>query len=115
MRSPTLAAGLLAASTLAATADTPQLRVLTYDSFVSDWGPGPAVESAFEATCGCDLVFETAGDGAAMLARLLLTGARTDADVVLGLDTALTAVAAASGLFAPHGMEPDLDLPISDA
>ena len=106
-----LAAGLLCVSTQAALAETPILHVLTYDSFVSDWGPGPQVEAAFEAQCGCDLVFDAAGDGAAVLARLLLEGTRTDADVVLGLDTNLTAQAAASGLFAPHGLSPALDLP----
>jgi len=115
MRVPKLATGLCVAMATAvpAYAQTPQLRVLTYDSFVSDWGPGPAIEAAFEATCACDLVFESAGDGAAMLARLMLTGARTEADVVLGLDTNLTAAAAASGLIAPHGMSPALDLPIA--
>lgn len=113
MKVPFLAAGLLGASTLAALAQTPQLRVLTYDSFVSDWGPGPAVEAAFEAQCGCDLVFESAGDGAAMLARLMLTGARANFDVVLGLDTNLTASATGSGLFAPHGLTPALDLPVA--
>jgi len=117
MRNPTLAAGLVLATASAAPsfllAQTPELRVLTYDSFISDWGPGPAVEAAFEASCGCDLVFESAGDGAAMLARLMLTGARTEADVVLGLDTNLTHGAAASGLFAPHGMSPEMDLPVT--
>ncbi|HPD93903.1 MAG TPA: thiamine ABC transporter substrate-binding protein, partial [Pararhodobacter sp.] len=107
-----LAAGLLCVFTHAALADTPVLHVLTYDSFASDWGPGPQVESAFEAECGCDLVFDTAGDGAAVLARLMLEGARTDADVVLGLDTNLTAQATQSGLFAPHGQTPALDLPV---
>ena len=81
---------------------------------MTEWGPGPAVEAAFEATCGCDLQFVPAGDGAALLARLRLEGARTEADVVLGLDTNLTAAAAATGLFAPHGIEaPDLDLPVA--
>ena len=40
----------------------------------------------------------------ALLARLMLEGARTEADMVLGLDTNLTAEAAATGLFAPHGL-----------
>jgi len=94
-------------------ADTPTLTVYTYDSFVSDWGPGPAIEAAFEETCGCDLVFVGAGDGAALLARLKLEGSRTKADVVLGLDTSLIANAKATGLFAPHhGIPADLDLPI---
>ena len=53
-----------------ATAETPILTVMTYDSFTSDWGPGPAVEAAFEETCACDLQFVGAGDGAALLAQL---------------------------------------------
>ena len=94
-----------------AMAQTPELTIYTYDSFVTEWGPGPAIEAAFEETCGCDLVFSGHGDGAALLSRLRLEGARTDADIVLGLDTNLTHAAAETGLFAPHGLSPDLDLP----
>ncbi|MDE0111344.1 MAG: thiamine ABC transporter substrate binding subunit [Albidovulum sp.] len=89
------------------------LTVYTYDSFVSDWGPGPQIEAAFERSCACDLKFVAAGDGAAVLSRILLEGERTEADIVLGLDTNLTAAARKSGLFAPHGQEPKgLTLPI---
>ena len=94
-------------------ADRPILTVYTYDSFVSDWGPGPAVEAAFEQTCECDLQFVGAGDGAALLARLRLEAGRSPADVVLGLDTNLMAAATETGLFAPHGLQPDLSLPIA--
>ncbi len=113
MKQMALLAGLLALAGAAAAQDKPVLTVLTYDSFVSDWGPGPAVEKVFEARCGCDLKLVGAGDGAALLARLRLEGAQSDADVVLGLDTNLMAAAAETGLFAPHGMNPDLDLPIA--
>ena len=65
----TAVAGLCLAT--AAAAEIPKLTVLTYDSFVSDWGPGPAVEAAFEEICACDLEFVGAGDGAALLARLI--------------------------------------------
>ncbi|MDX5351384.1 MAG: thiamine ABC transporter substrate binding subunit [Paracoccaceae bacterium] len=114
MRTYLLAAGLLTMA-LPALAETPVLTVLTYDSFTSDWGPGPAVEKAFEATCGCDLQFIPAGDGAALLARVQLEGAASEADVVLGLDTSLTAAAAATGLFSPHGKAPATDLPVAFA
>lgn len=107
----TAVAGLCMATV--ATAQTPTLTVLTYDSFVSEWGPGPAVEAAFEAVCACDLVFVGAGDGAALLARLQLEGPRTEADVVLGLDTNLTAAARDTGLFAPHGVTAEFDMPIA--
>jgi thiamine transport system substrate-binding protein len=120
MRLPTLAAGLLAATAATASyaqdaspAERPELTVYTYDSFVSDWGPGPAVTEAFEAVCDCRLNLVGVGDGAALLARLQLEGARAAADIVLGLDTNLTARAEATGLFAPHGVEAELDLPVA--
>ena len=104
-------AGLTFAAS-AALAQTPELTIYTYDSFVTEWGPGPAIETAFEEVCGCDLVFSGHGDGAALLARLRLEGERTEADIVLGLDTNLIFAAAETGLFAAHGLEPELDLPI---
>jgi thiamine transport system substrate-binding protein len=113
MKKSIFAAGLLAAASPAVAQDKPELVVMTYDSFVADWGPGPAIEAAFEETCGCNLNFVAAGDGAALLARLKLEGARSDADVILGLDTNLTAAATETGLFSAHGMQPDLDLPIA--
>lgn len=111
MKTLIIAAGL---STLATTALAETLTVYTYDSFVSEWGPGPVIEAAFEADCGCDLEFVAVGDGAELLSRLQLEGARTAADVVLGLDSNLAAAARATKLFARHGVtEPDLDLPIA--
>jgi thiamine transport system substrate-binding protein len=111
MKHLALAATTALAATAAA-ADTPELVVYTYDSFVSDWGPGPQIEAAFEETCGCDLKFVGNGDGAALLARLKLEGARTDADLVLGLDTSLIAAAKDTGLFAETEVSADYALPI---
>ncbi|MBI2254981.1 MAG: thiamine ABC transporter substrate binding subunit [Proteobacteria bacterium] len=109
-------------STLLATAaipaawadEKPVLTVYTYNSFTSEWGPGPVLEKAFEATCACDINWVALEDGAALLARLKLEGKNTKADVVLGLDTNLTAEAKATGLFAPHGTDVSaLKLPIT--
>ena len=89
-----------------------KLTVYTYDSFTPEWGPGPVVEKAFEAECGCDLEFVGVADGVALLNRLKLEGASTEADIVLGLDTNLTAEARETGLFAPHGISLDnVDVP----
>ncbi len=99
---------ILAAATLALIAAPAaaegKLTVYTYDSFTADWGPGPAVEKAFEAECGCDVEFVAVADGVALLNRLRLEGANTQADIVLGLDTNLTFEAKETGLFAPHGI-----------
>ena len=104
-----------ATATLAATAawaETPELIVYTYDSFTSDWGPGPAIEKSFEETCACDLKLVGLGDGAALLARLKLEGARSDADVVMGLDTSLIAAAKETGLFTETAVNAAYTLPV---
>lgn len=107
MKALTFAAGLLTAS--AALADSDVLTVYAPDYFVSEWGPGPVIEELFEARCDCDLQFKP-GD---LLPRLLLEGTRTEADVVIGLNTDVTKRARASGLFAPHGVDlAPLTLPV---
>ena len=83
-----------------------KLTIYTYESFTADWGPGPLVEKAFESECGCDLEFVSVADGVALLNRLKLEGKTTKADIVLGLDTNLTTEAKATGLFAPHRVDP---------
>lgn len=85
--------------------ERPTLTVYTYGSFAGEYGPGATIKARFEEVCGCTLEWVTTDDAGTLLARLKLEGAATEADVVLGLDTNLTAEAAASGLFAPHGMD----------
>jgi thiamine transport system substrate-binding protein len=82
-----------------------KLTVYTYESFTAEWGPGPQVEKAFEAECACDVEFVSVADGVAVLNRVRLEGASTRADIVLGLDTNLTAEARATGLFSPAGID----------
>jgi thiamine transport system substrate-binding protein len=99
MKSPLFAAALLG---LAASAQAQTLTVLAPDYFGSDWGPGPAIKEGFEARCGtCTLEFRT-GD---VLPRLMLEGARLEADAVIGLNTDMTLRARETGLFAPHGQD----------
>jgi len=83
----------------------PTLTVYTYDSFTSDWGPGPQVKAAFEKRCNCILEMVGLEDGVSLLNRLKLEGKNTRADLVLGIDTNLTAEARATGLFRPHHMQ----------
>lgn len=90
-----------------------RLVVYTYESFIAEWGPGPAVKDAFEAECDCTLEWVGVQDGVALLTRLKLEGEGASADVVLGLDQNLIEEARRTGLFAPH--EADLaaiDVPI---
>jgi len=99
-----LSLGVLA-SVLPAAAAERTLTVYTYESFISEWGPGPKVKEAFEKTCDCTVDFVGVSDGVALLTRLKLEGEGTKADVVLGLDTNLVAEAKATGLFEAHGID----------
>ncbi|MDB1122282.1 thiamine ABC transporter substrate binding subunit [Vibrio algarum] len=82
-----------------------KLTVYTYDSFAADWGPGPKIEKAFEAQCGCDLEFVALDDGVSILNRLRLEETNTKADVILGLDTNLMTEAKSTGLLAEHSVD----------
>jgi thiamine transport system substrate-binding protein len=81
------------------------LTIYTYESFVSEWGPGPKVKEAFEKTCECEIKFVGVADGVALLTRLKLEGENTKADVVLGLDTNLVEEAKQTGLFDSAGID----------
>ncbi|MEQ8480030.1 MAG: thiamine ABC transporter substrate binding subunit [Hoeflea sp.] len=102
--SAALAAALALVSGTALSAER-ELTVYTYDSFVAEWGPGPRIEAAFEADCGCDLKWVGVADGVALLNRLRLEGENAEAGLVLGLDTNLVAEAKATGLFEAHGLD----------
>ena len=94
----------LAALMTPALAQERTLTVYTYESFATEWGPGPRVKEEFEKTCACSLNFVAVADGVALLSRLKLEGNNTDADIVLGLDTNLAAEAKATGLFEAHSL-----------
>ncbi|TOG24600.1 thiamine ABC transporter substrate binding subunit [Vibrio parahaemolyticus] len=81
------------------------LTIYTYDSFAADWGPGPKIEHAFEAKCGCDVNFVALDDGVSILNRLRLEGGNSKADIVLGLDNNLMAEAKKTGLLTEHNVD----------
>ena len=83
----------------------PTLTVYTYDSFASEWGPGPAIKKAFEAGCGCELKYVVQEDGVALLNRLRIEGKNSSADVALGLDNNLVQAARSTGLFTAHHVD----------
>ena len=93
--------------------DKQTLNVYTYDSFSSEWGPGPKLKQQFESTCNCELNFVALDDALAVLGRLKLEAQDSPADVVVGLDMNTLNVAKETGLFASHEhiVFPDLSLP----
>lgn len=79
-------ASLTSCSKKSSNSRSKEVVVYTYDSFVSEWGPGPDLEKLFEEETGLDLVFVDCGDGVQVLSKALLEKDKTQADVILGLD-----------------------------
>ncbi len=94
-----LCAGLLLAS--CGPGEPQTLQVWTYDSFVSEWGPGAALSKLFEEKSGIKVSFVSKGDGGALLAALISAGKEAQADLVVGLDNNSLTKALGSGLFVP--------------
>jgi thiamine transport system substrate-binding protein len=91
-----------------------KLTIYTYDSFISDWGPGPKIKASFEAECNCELEWVAVADAVATLNRVRLEGSNTSADILLGIDTSLAAEASATGLFEDHGIDTqNVSLPVT--
>ncbi len=58
------------------------LRVMTYSSFMSAWGPGPEIAKRFREETGITVEFQDAGDAGLILEKLKLF----PVDAVVGLD-----------------------------
>jgi len=99
----------------ATTVNAEKLIIYTYDSFVSEWGPGPIIEKKFEEKYNIDLELVAVDSAATLLNKVILEGPNTKADVVLGLDMNLFDAAQNSGLFINHSLidlEKDITLPV---
>ena len=81
-----------------------KLTIYTYDSFVSEWGPGPIIEKIFEEKYNVDLDFVAVDSAATLLNKVILEGDTSKADIVLGLDMNLFDLAEQSELFTTHNI-----------
>jgi thiamine transport system substrate-binding protein len=72
--------------------------IWTYDSFNSEWGPGPEVSKVFEEKTGIKITWVSHGDAGEITSRLLLEGKDSGADIILGLDQNLATRIMDSGL-----------------
>lgn len=80
----------------------PTLSIYSYNSFLSEWGPGEQIKRGFEKQCNCQLDIISIGDGVSILNRLRLEGDKTNADIIIGLDNNLLEQAKQSDLVMPH-------------
>lgn len=78
------------------------LHIYTYQSFYSDFGPGKSLQDDFERTHECKIEWHESEDAVLLLNRLKMEGKKTQADLILGLDTQLLTQAIEADLVQPH-------------
>ena len=77
-----------------------KLVIYTYDSFSSEWGPGPAIAAAFLEETGIAIEFNAPGDAITTLNQLIRD--RSRADLVIGLDNSLLSRAIEADILEPY-------------
>ncbi len=79
-----------------------ELVVYAYDSFTSEWGPGPELARLFTEKTGVKVTMISCGDAAQVLSRAVLEKKRAGADVLVGLDNNLVDMARSAGVLEPY-------------
>jgi thiamine transport system substrate-binding protein len=66
--------------------EKPIVRIYSYSSFTSPWGPGPVLKQMFEKDCNCRVEYAEGSDAGILLQRLKVEGETLGADLVIGFD-----------------------------
>lgn len=85
-----------------------EITVYTYDSFISEWGPGPEIARLFTEKTGIKVNYVDCGDGAQILSKAITEKGKPQSDVILGLDNNLVMKARSEGIlkaYKPAGSE----------
>lgn len=112
-----VSAAMLSSMTKTETVTEPEvLSLYCYDSFASDWGPGPILAAAFEEQTGIKVEMIAPGDAVTLLNQLILEKENPRADLVIGLDNNLTDRVLEADILIPYnspmleGIRPELIL-----
>lgn len=92
---------LLVAKDASKASQKPVLKVYTYKSFVSKWGPGQKIKEAFERKFPVVLEWVPASDSVAMWGRVRMEGKTFSGDILMGLDSHLMQDVKESGILEP--------------
>lgn len=79
-----------------------EIVVYAYDSFVSEWGPGPELKRLFEEKTGYSLTLVSCGDAAEVLSRAVREKMNPRADILVGIDNTLADRARSADILAPY-------------
>jgi thiamine transport system substrate-binding protein len=79
-----------------------ELVIYAYDSFTSDWGPGPRIAEAFEQEHGIAVQFVSVGDAGQVLQRTIAEKENPQADILIGIDNNLLYKAKREQVLSPY-------------
>jgi thiamine transport system substrate-binding protein len=79
-----------------------EITVYAYDSFTSEWGPGPLVVTGFQEKTGIKVNLISAGSGGELLQKVLLERNNPKADVVVGFSNEILHEVLDSELFVSY-------------
>lgn len=92
------AASFAGCSRVPARANPNEVVVYAYDSFLSEWGPGPELKKRFEDKTGLTLTFIEGEDAVSLLSKAILEKDDPVADILIGLDNNSSYKALEAGL-----------------
>ncbi len=78
------------------------LVIYAYDSFVSEWGPGPKVIPLFEQKYGIKVEIKSPGDAGQVLSTAILEKDSPSADILIGIDNNMLSKAVDSGILSVY-------------
>ena len=79
-----------------------ELIIYTYDSFASEWGPGPAVLPIFEEKTGIKTELFALGDAGQVLSKAILEKDNPGGDILLGIDNNMLPQALEAEILLPY-------------
>lgn len=78
------------------------LTIYSYDSFASEWGPGPTLIPLFEEKTGIKINLVSCGDAGEMIAKVLSEGKNCPADIILGISDDQSSLLLSKDILKPY-------------
>jgi len=84
------------------TVQSEELVIYAYDSFTSEWGPGPEISARFEAEYGIPVEMRSIGDAGQVLQKAVLEKDDPQADILIGIDNNMITRAKSEQVLQPY-------------
>lgn len=85
--------------------ETNDLVIYAYDSFTSEWGPGPQLIPLFEEKYGIKVKLVDYGDAGSVLTKAISEKDSPKADIIIGIDNNLLAKAIKEDILSPYSSD----------